>query len=101
MGETIKSASNELVERWKLKMPRLFYYISVAAMCILCVAVTIHFTVESAGAQHVEWWSAIYPYIVGGCAGIITVCKLTVNGGYKKLDLDKIPGRTILDKDDN
>lgn len=101
MGEAIKNAGNELVERWKLKMPRLFYWMTIVAACVLSVAVTIHFTVETAGAQHVEWWSTIYPYIVGVCAGIIAVCKLTVNGGYKKIDPNNIPGRTILNKDDN
>lgn len=101
MGEAIKNTGNEVVERWKGKMPKFFYWLSVIAMSVLFVAVTIHFTVESAGAQHVEWWSAVYPYIVGVCAGIIAVSKLTVNGGYKKLDPDNIQGRTILNKDDN
>ena len=101
MGEAIKQTGNEMMERWHQKMPRFFYWLTVVAMCVLVVAVTIHFTVESAGAQHTEWWSAIYPYIVGVCAGIIAACKLTVNGGYKKLDPDNITGRTILNKDDN
>ena len=101
MGEAIKNTGNEVVERWKAKMPKFFYWLSIIAMCVLSVAVTIHFTVESAGAQHVEWWSEIYPYIVGSCAGIVASCKLTVNGGYKKLDPDNIKGKTILNKDDN
>ena len=101
MGDVIKKTSNEVVERWKAKMPSFFYWLTVIAMSVLSVAVTIHFTVESAGAQHVEWWSAVYPYLVGVCAGIIGVSKLTVKGGYKKLDPDNIPGRTILNKDKN
>ena len=101
MGEAIKETGNEFIERWHMKMPKFFYWITIVAMCVLCIAVTIHFTVEAAGAQHVEWWSNAYPYIVGVCAGIITICKLTVNGGYKKLNPDNITGKTILNKDDN
>ena len=79
MGEKIKRS--EIVERWKKKMPKFFYWVTVVFTGVLFVSVTIHFTVESAGAMHVEWWQKIYPYIVGASAGIIAVCKFTVAGG--------------------
>ena len=90
---------SEIVERWHKKMPRFFYWVSVVAMGVLFVSVTIHLTVESAGAVHVGWWQEIYPYLVGASAGIIAICKFTVAGGYKKVDPDKIKGNTILDHD--
>lgn len=98
MGEKIKRS--EIVERWNKKMPRFFYWVSVVAMGVLFVSVTIHFTVESAGAMHVDWWQEIYPYLVGASAGVIAISKFTVAGGYKKMNPDKIDGKTILDKDD-
>lgn len=97
MGEIKK----EINCRWHSKMPKFFYWVTVVASCILTTAVSIHLTVESAGGHHVEWWEAVYPYIVGASTGIIAVCRFTVAGGYKKLDPDNITGRTILDKDDN
>lgn len=97
MGEKIKRS--EIVERWNKKMPRFFYWVTVIAAGVLFVSVTIHLTVESAGAMHVDWWREIYPYLVGASAGIIAICKFTVAGGYKKVDPDKISGRTILNKD--
>lgn len=97
MGEKIRNS--EFVERWQKKMPRFFYWVTMVASGVLFVSVTIHFTVESAGAAHVDWWQSIYPYVVGASAGIIAVCKFTVAGGYKDVDPDKISGNTILDKD--
>ena len=96
-----KISRSEIVERWHRKMPRFFYWLTVIASGVLFVAVTIHLTVESSGANHVAWWQDVYPYIVGASAGVIAVCKFTVAGGYKKIDPDKVKGRTILDKDDN
>lgn len=97
MGERIRRS--ELVERWHKRMPRFFYWVTVVAAGVLFVSVTIHFTVESAGANHVEWWQDIYPYIVGASSGIIAICKFTVAGGYKKVDPDNINGKTVLNKD--
>lgn len=99
MGERIRRS--EIVERWHRRMPRFFYWVTVIASGVLFVSVSIHLTVESAGAVHADWWQQAYPYLVGASAGIIAVCKFTVAGGYKKVDPDKIGGHTILDKDDN
>lgn len=94
-----KIRRSEIVERWHKKMPKFFYWVTVIASGVLFVSVTIHFTVESAGAMHVDWWQQIYPYIVGASAGTIAVCKFTVAGGYKNVNPDKIKGKTVLDHD--
>ena len=90
MGEKIKHTGNEIVERWHQKMPRLFYWIVVIASCIGSTAFAINTGVPALGGTLHEWWTDIYSYIIGGCIGIICVCKLTVAGGYKNINPDDI-----------
>lgn len=100
MGEAIKKTGNEIVERWSEKMPKFFRTLMTIAIGIVTTASAIHFGLPMLGAEHSEWWPEIYRYVIAGCIGVAVVCKLTVDGGYRDKQVDKI-SRTILDKDDN
>ena len=100
MGETLKHTGNVLKERWVQKMPRFFYWIVVIACGIAGTAIAIHNGVPATGGVLPEWWTEVYPYITGGCIGIIFACKFTVAGGYKDINPDNITrGNIVLDKD--
>lgn len=100
MGEKIKNTGNEAMERWHQKMPKFFYWLVVIACGIGGTAFAINTAVPALGGQLHEWWTDIYSYVIGGCVGIIFVCKFTVAGGYKEINPDDLPhGRNILDKD--
>ena len=90
MGEAIKNTGNEAVKRWHEKMPRFFYWLVVIAISIGCTAAAINTLIPATGGVLHEWWVNIYPYIFGGCIGVICASKLTVAGGYKELDPDKV-----------
>lgn len=90
MGEKLKSTGNEVVERWHKKMPRFFYWIVVIACGIAGLAFAINTGVPALGGELHEWWTDIYSYIIGGCIGVVFVCKFTVAGGYKEIDPDKV-----------
>jgi hypothetical protein len=100
MGEKIKKTSNEAVERWHEKMPRFFYWLVVIAIGIGGTAAAINTLVPATGGVLHEWWVDIYPYIFGGCVGVIAASKFTVAGGFKNVNPDDIgKGNTILDHD--
>lgn len=90
MGERIKTAGNEIQERWHKKMPPFFYWVVVVACGIACTAFAIHNGIPALGGTHADWWEEAYRYIMGGCIATVFVCKFTVAGGYKELDPDKI-----------
>lgn len=90
MGEQIIKTGNEAVQRWHQKMPRFFYWIVVIACGIGGLAFTINTGVPIMGGTLHEWWTDIYSYIIGGCIGIVFVCKFTVAGGYRQIDPDKV-----------
>lgn len=99
MGEQIKKTGNEAVERWQGKMPRFFRQLMVLCVCIVGTAFGINTMLTMTGATPHEWWTDIYPLLVGVPTGMAIVCKLTVAGGYKEVDPDKLTsGNTILDK---
>ena len=100
MGEQIIKTGNEALERWHKKMPRFFYWIVVISCGILGLAVAINSGVPALGGTLHDWWTDMYSYVVGGCIGVIFVCKFTVAGGYKEIDPDKvIRGNKIVDRD--
>jgi hypothetical protein len=90
MGEKIKQTGNEVVERWHGKMPRFFYWLVVIAVGIGGTAFAINTAVPALGGTLHDWWTDIYSYIIGGCVGVVCVCKFTVAGGYKDIDPDKL-----------
>jgi hypothetical protein len=100
MGEIIKNTGNEMVERWHKKMPRFFRRLAVLCTCIAGVAFAINSGLPALGGTHAGWWEDVYRYVVSACIGIVATCKLTVAGGYKDIDPDKIiQGNHILERD--
>jgi len=100
MGETIKHTGNEIKERWTQKMPRFFRQLMVLCVCVAGTAYGINTFMVMAGAMPHEWWTDIYPLLTGVPVGMAIVCKLTVAGGYKDVDPDKLTRHNrILSKD--
>lgn len=90
MGKQIINTGSEIRGRWMGKMPRFFRQLVVVCSCIIAVAFAINSGVPALGGTLHEWWTDIYTYVIGGCIGIIVTCKLTVAGGYKEINPDKM-----------
>lgn len=100
MGEQIRNTGNELKERWTAKMPRFFRGLMILCTCIVGTALGVNQIMEIGHATPHEWWSDVYPLLLGVPTGMAIVCKLTVAGGYKEIDPGKLTrGNHILDKD--
>lgn len=100
MGEVIKNTGNELKNRWMAKMPRFFRMIAYITINILAIATTVNFGVPALGGQLYDWWGDVYTHILTGGLCILATCKVTVAGGYKDIDADKLMhGNVILDHD--
>ncbi len=99
MGEQIKRQSNELKGRWVGKMPRFFRHLVVLCSCVMVTAFGVNQVMLIGGAVPHEWWTDAYPLLLAVPFGMIIVCKLTVAGGYKEIDPDKvIQGDMTLDR---
>lgn len=90
MEEIIKKTGNEVVGRWQQKMPRFFRQLVVLCACVAVTAYVVNTVMTVGGATPHEWWTDIYPLLLGVPAGMIVVCKLTVAGGYKDIDPDAL-----------
>lgn len=98
MGEAIKQTSNELVGRWTQRMPRFFRRLVTLCVCIVGTAFGVNTMLQTTGAIPHQWWTDIYPLLIGVPTGMAIVCKLTVAGGYKDIDPDRLTGgNAILD----
>lgn len=99
MGEIIRHTGTEIKERWMGKMPRFFRLIVVLCACIVGTAFGINQIMVIGGATPHQWWTDIYPLLLGVPTGMAIICKLTVAGGYKNIDPDRLMhGNMILDK---
>ena len=100
MGEQILRQSNEIKGRWMGKMPRFFRQLVVLCVCIVATAFGINTAMTTMGATPHEWWTDLYPLLIGVPTGMAIVCKLTVAGGYKEIDPDKVlRGGEVVDRD--
>ena len=90
MGEKIKRTGSELKRRWLAKMPRFFRRFMIVCAIVVATAIGINTMLIVAGATPHEWWTNIYPLLIGVPTGMAIVCKLTVAGGYKDIDPDKL-----------
>ena len=86
MGENVKQFGNEVSNRWKGKMPKFFKKVMWACGLVSGTALAVNTAIMAAGAQPHEWWVEIFPYLVGIPAGMIAVCKFTVEGGFPEDD---------------
>lgn len=92
MGEQIIRTKNEAVERWQQRMPRFFRRIVYLCAIVATTAFAANQVMQIGGAEPHQWWHDIYPSLLAVPVGMIVVCKLTVAGGYKDIDLDKLSG---------
>ncbi len=100
MGEIIKNTGNELRERWLQQMPPFFRGLVRICVCIVATALAVNQIMIMGGATPHEWWNDIYPLLLSVPTGMAVVCKLTVAGGYKHIDPDRLTrGNIILDRD--
>ena len=99
MGEELRKTSNEAIKRWKERMPKFFRWMMYLCACISGTALAANTAILAAGAQPHEWWSDLFPYLIGVPAGVMFACKFTVDGGFRDKAMEN--HNTILDKDDN
>ena len=101
MKEKIKHTGNVLRQRWLAKMPKFFKRLSIICTCIVGTAIGVNTMLGVAGATPHEWWTNVYPLLIGVPTGMAIVCKLTVAGGYQSVDPDKlIEGNPIISSED-
>lgn len=66
-----------LKTRWKASTPIFFKNVVRIGLSVSVVAIAIHLAISNAGASEPQWWTTIYPYLVGIPAGMAAVAKLT------------------------
>ena len=71
-------------------MPRFFQRIVILCAIVVVTAFTVNTALTVAGAEPHDWWRDAYPLLIGVPIGMIVVCKLTVAGGYRDIDLDPL-----------
>jgi hypothetical protein len=108
MGEQVKELKNTLIQRWMNKMPTFFRNIFWLCSLISGMALATNTAMTAAGAVPPEWWSDIFPYLVGIPAGMAFAAKFSQTYGtdgkpvsYEDYKEASTEGRTILDKDNN
>lgn len=90
MGDIIRKTGSEAVERWHQKMPKFFRGIVIICACVIVTAFAVNQIMVIGGAEPHEWWRDAYPLLLSVPTGMIVVCKLTVAGGYKNIDIDAL-----------
>ena len=68
---------SEAKRRWKAKEPLVFKRVLNICLAISATAIAVHTALVGAGANEPEWWTAVYPYLVGIPAGAAAVAKFT------------------------
>lgn len=97
MGEKIRRS--ELVERWHKKMPKFFRWLMYLCAFVAGLAFAVNTALSTAGATPHEWWTDIYPYLIGIPVGMGFCCKFTVDGGFRDKSMEHLNKNTILDHD--
>lgn len=73
----VRKIINSLKSRWTAKSPLIFRRICQVSVGISTVAIAIQTALMAAGAVTPQWWTDIFPYLVGIPAGMAAVAKLT------------------------
>ena len=76
-------------KRFSIAMPKFFKWLMAVTGAIATVAIATNEFMIRGGAIPPDWWTTIYPYILGAAGGAMGVCKLTrtykgVNDGSLK-----------------
>ena len=73
----IKNGWRTAVNRWKAKTPQFFGNAIKIALVISGTALAIHTAISQGGAAEPQWWTDIYPYLIGVPAGMAAMAKFT------------------------
>lgn len=66
-----------LKQRWQNAMPKFFRIIAWTCGLVSGTALAVNEAMQIAGAEPHEWWTDIFPYLVGVPAGMLFVAKFT------------------------
>lgn len=86
-------------QRWSNTMPKFFKVILWLCALVSGTALAVNTAIVAGGGVPHEWWSNLYPYLLGIPAGAAFVAKFTQTYGKDGKPVDK-NDKTILDKDD-
>lgn len=107
MGEQVKSGWGTLSQRWKNRMPKFFRVIFWVCSLVSGTALAVNTAIQAGGGVPHEWWTEVYPYLLGVPAGMAFAAKFSQSYGSdgRPLDYDEFrrqsqQGHTVLDKDD-
>lgn len=73
----MKKIIKTIYDRWRAETPKFFHWVMGIAVSGSGVAIAVHTSLVSSGAEIPNWWSTIYPYLIGFGAGMTAVAKLT------------------------
>lgn len=100
MGRRFKQTGKEMKRRWMQQMPPFFRRLVKLCASVMVTAFGINEIMIIGKATPHEWWTDIYPLLLAVPFGMMCVCKLTVAGGYKDIDPDKVmQGDMMIDRD--
>jgi len=68
-----------LRQRWSNAMPKFFRWVCYISAFISGTALAVNTAIVAGGGTPHEWWSDIYPYLLGIPAGAAFVAKFTQN----------------------
>lgn len=71
------SSWKSIKDRWQATSPLIFRRICNICVGISTVAVAVQTALVAAGANTPQWWTDLFPYLVGIPAGMAAVAKLT------------------------
>lgn len=75
----MKKFWNLITSRWQNAMPKFFSRICWACALVSGTALAVNTAITAGGGTPHEWWTDIYPYLLGIPAGAAFVAKFTQN----------------------
>ena len=73
----IKKFFNTAKKRWKAKTPMLFKRVMKFGVSVSTVVLAVQIAFETSHANIPDWWTTVYPYLIGIPAGMAAVSKFT------------------------
>lgn len=70
---------NLITSRWQNAMPKFFSRICWVCALVSGTALAVNTAITAGGGTPHEWWTDIYPYLLGIPAGAAFVAKFTQN----------------------
>ena len=83
MGKRLKDWFDEIKARWMNQMPVFFKNILWVCALVSGTALAINTALVSSGATPPDWWSNVFPYLIGSAAGAAFIAKFTQDNNNK------------------